>query len=75
MLPRNTEWIDYSPEARQRLDAATTKIEQATAVEIRDYQEIEGLTNAMFSDTTHLNRYQGAVRFTGHLAEQFGDDL
>jgi hypothetical protein len=75
MLPRNTDWIKYSPEARQRLDATIAQIEQATGVEVHDFQEIEGLTNAMFSDTTHLNRYQGAVRFTRFLAEQFGDDL
>ena len=75
MLPRNTDWITYSPEARQRLDVAIAQIEQAAGVEIRDFQEIEGLTNSMFSDTTHLNRYQGAVRFTAFLAQQFGDDL
>ena len=51
------------------------QIELATGVTIRDSQEIEGLRNAMFSDATHLNRYQGAVRFTHHLAEQFGGDL
>ena len=75
MLPRNTDWIEYSPEARQRLNESIAQIEQATGVTIRDYQEIDGLTNAMFSDTTHLNRYQGAVRFTHHLVEDFADEL
>jgi hypothetical protein len=75
MLPRNTDWIQYSPEARKRLNEAIAQIEQATGVTIRDFQEIDGLSNEMFSDTTHLNRYQGAVRFTHHLVDQFGKDL
>ena len=75
MLPRNTDWIEYTPEARKRLQAAISQIEQATGVTIRDYQKIDGLSNAMFGDTTHLNRYQGAVRFTHHLVEQHGGDL
>ena len=75
MLPRNTDWIEYSPEARQRLDATIAQIESATGVTIRDYQQIDGLTNDMFTDTTHLNRYQGAVRFTHHLVEQYAEGL
>lgn len=75
MLPRNTDWIEYSPEARQRLDAAIAEIEQATGVTIRDFQIIDGLNNEMFTDTTHLNRYQGAVRFTHFLAEEYSGDL
>jgi len=75
MLPRNTDWIQYPPEARQRLNQAIAQIEQATGITIRDYQEIDGLSNAMFSDTTHLNRYQGAVRFTHHLVEQYAPGL
>ena len=75
MLPRNTDWIKYSPESRQRLNEAIAQIEQATGVNIRDFQEIDGLTNQMFSDTTHLNRYQGAVRFTHHLVDQYGQGL
>ena len=75
ILPRNTDWIEYTPQGRKRLDAVISQIEQATGVTIRNFQNIDGLSNEMFSDTTHLNRYQGAVRFTHHLVDQFGDDL
>ena len=75
MLPLNTDWIEYTPQGRKRLDAVISEIEQATGVTIRNFQNIDGLSNEMFSDTTHLNRYQGAVRFTHHLVDQFGDDL
>jgi hypothetical protein len=57
------------------LNDAIAQIENAAGVKIRDHQQIEGLSNDMFSDTTHLNRYQGAVAFTHFLAEQYGDGL
>lgn len=75
MLPRNTDWIQYTAEGRERLEEAIAKIEQGTGVTIQDYQVIDGVSNAMFSDTTHLNRYQGAVGFTRYLADQYASDL
>ena len=75
MLPRNTRWIEYTPEARERLDAVLARIEQATGFPVQDFQVIEGLTPEMFSDTTHLTRYGGEVVFTSFLAERYGPRL
>ncbi len=75
LLPRNTDWIEYTPEARQRLEYTISAIEAATGVSVRNYQSIDAVNNKMFADTTHLNRYQGAVGFTGFLVDQYADDL
>ncbi|MEL6301555.1 MAG: hypothetical protein AAFV47_08410 [Pseudomonadota bacterium] len=75
MLPKNTDWIKNPPEALARQAAVVREIETATGLVVRDYQTIEPVTNAMFSDTTHLNRYQGAVAFTAFLAEQYAELL
>jgi hypothetical protein len=75
MLPRNTDWVQYSPEARARLDAVVARIRDETGVTFRDYQEIEEITPDMFSDTTHLARYKGDVPFTRFLAERYAPVL
>ena len=75
MLPRNTEWVRYSPEARARLDEVIRRIRDETGVVLRDYQVIDAVTNDMFSDTTHLARYQGDVPFTLFLAERYAPVL
>ncbi len=75
MLPRNTDWIQYSPEARARLDAVVRRIQEETGVTFRDYQVIEEITPEMFGDTTHLARYQGDVPFTRFLAERYAPVL
>jgi hypothetical protein len=75
MLPRNTDWVKYSPEARARLDAVVQRIKDETGVTFRDYQEIEEITPEMFSDTTHLARYEGDVPFTRFLAERYAPVL
>lgn len=71
LLPRNTEWIQYSPEAAGRLAAVLQRVRDETGVTIRDYQLLEGITPEMFSDTTHLARYSGDVFFTSHLVEEY----
>ncbi|MEL6367355.1 MAG: hypothetical protein AAFR91_10880 [Pseudomonadota bacterium] len=75
MLPKNTDWIKNPPEALARQAAVVREIESSTGVAVRDFQTIEPVTNAMFSDTTHLNRYQGAVAFTAFLADQYTELL
>ena len=75
MLPKNTEWIRNPPEALERQGEAIREIEVATGVTVRDWQQIDAVSNGMFGDTTHLNRYQGAVAFTRFLAETYGPDL
>jgi hypothetical protein len=71
LLPKNTEWIRNPPDALERQEAVLQFISAETGVAVRDWQVIEPVTNDMFSDTTHLNRYQGAVAFTRFLAEQY----
>jgi hypothetical protein len=71
MLPRNTDWINYSPEAQARLDAAIAQIEKATGLSIRNHQNLKEITPQMFRDATHLARYQGDIAYTQFLVEQY----
>ena len=75
MLPKNTDWIKNPPEAVARQAAVVKRIERETGVPVRNFQEIDAVSNNMFGDTTHLNRYIGAVAFTGFLAEEYADRL
>lgn len=71
LTPRNTDWIDYPPEGRRRLDEVMERIRRETGVPVRDFQTVETITPEMFSDTTHLSRYAGDVAFTSHLVEVY----
>jgi hypothetical protein len=51
------------------------RIHQETGAPIRNFQDIPTVSNEMFSDTTHLNRYYGAALFTQHLVEQYTELL
>ncbi len=75
MLPKNTDWIRNPPEALARQAEVVAHIERETGVPVRDFQQIDAVSNDMFSDTTHLNRYHGAVAFTRHLANFYADSL
>lgn len=75
MLPKNTDWIKNPPEALARQAAAVAQISEATGLPVRDYQVVEGVSNDMFSDTTHLDRYRGAVAFTEFLVSEYAEVL
>ncbi|ABE53871.1 hypothetical protein Sden_0581 [Shewanella denitrificans OS217] len=75
MLPRNSRWIQYSPETQARLDAAVAQIEAATGVKVVDHQQLEGIDDKMFRDTTHLDRYTGDIAYTDILIRDFGRAL
>ncbi|MEO1595831.1 MAG: hypothetical protein AAFS02_11380 [Pseudomonadota bacterium] len=75
MLPKNTDWIQNPPEAIERQAAAVARISEATGLPVRDYQVVEDVSNDMFSDTTHLNRYEGAVAFTEFLVSEYAEIL
>lgn len=75
MLPRNTRWINYTPEGQARLNTAIDKIEQATGITIRNHQDLNVINPDMFGDATHLQRYTGAVAYTDYLVEQYSEDL
>lgn len=71
LLPRNTKWIVNPPEAIERLRAAVERIERETGVPVKNFQDLPEIQPEMFSDTTHLNRYRGAVAFTGRMVEEY----
>ena len=71
MLPRNTKYIQYAPDAEQRLADAVAQIEQATGLKIDNHQSLDVIDPAMFSDASHLNRYQGAVAYTDFLVREY----
>lgn len=71
ILPRNTDWINYTPEGQQRLNETVKRIEQATGVTIKNHQDLSVIKPSMFSDTTHLNRYQGASAYTKYLVNHY----
>ncbi|NQZ07932.1 MAG: hypothetical protein HRT35_12285 [Algicola sp.] len=75
MLPRNTDWINYSPEAQARLNSAIAQIEKGTGLSIRNHQNLEQINPQMFRDATHLARYQGDIVYTQFLVEQYIGDL
>ncbi len=70
MLPRNTAWITHSEAGAKRLQAVIKRIEQATGVTIKNHQNLPVIKPSMFSDATHLNRYQGAAAYTRYLADE-----
>ena len=75
LLPRNTDWIEYTPDVRARLDGVLQRIRDETGVTVRDFQVIDAVANDMFSDTTHLARYQGDISFTNFLADLYAEPL
>ena len=75
LLPRNTEWIHYSPEAQGRLNTVLRRIEEETGVTVRNFQELPEITTEMWSDTTHLARYSGDEAFTARLVEEYAPYL
>ena len=75
LLPRNTKWIHYSPDASARLSAVLDRIRQETGVTIRNDQTLPGFPAETFSDATHLARYLGDVPYTKHLVEVYAPVL
>ncbi len=72
MLPRNTDWIENPPEARERLRLVLERIRVETGLTVRDHQDLPEINPEMFSDTTHLARYSGDVAYTDFLAREYG---
>lgn len=73
LLPRNTNWINYTTEGQNRLNRAIKQIEQATGVKIQNHQDLSIIKPTMFRDTTHLNRYQGSSTYTQFLAKEYSE--
>lgn len=75
LLPRNRDWIENSPEGRQRLLDVIQRIESETGISVRNYQDAPEITPDMFADTTHLGRYTGDIPFTRLLVDDLAKDL
>ncbi|MCO7224925.1 hypothetical protein [Pleionea sp. CnH1-48] len=75
LLPKNSAWIENTPAALERQARVIRRIEEATGVTIKDYQNLPEITPEMFSDTTHLARYSGDVAFTHFLVNTYADDI
>ena len=71
LLPKNTDWISHPPEVLERQRQLLARIERETGVIVRDFQQIDAVSNDMFSDTTHLNGLDGLLVFTRFLAEEY----
>jgi len=75
MLPKNSRYIHYTPEAKIRLAQAIKQIEQATAIKIKNHQDIKEVTADMYRDTTHLSRYRGDIAYTDFLLKKYAHQL
>ncbi|MEQ8313665.1 MAG: hypothetical protein RL839_11880 [Gammaproteobacteria bacterium] len=71
LLPRNTDWVDYTPEVQARLDALMQRITDETGVAVRNFQTHPEIGPEMFVDTTHLSFANGIDTFTRVLAESY----
>lgn len=71
LLPRNTQWVEYTPEVQAKLDAMMERISSETGVVVRDMQVSNRITPEMFVDTTHLSVTTGAETYTRFLAETY----
>lgn len=71
LLPRNTEWVVYTPEVQQRLDNLMERITAETGVPVRDMQDLPEITPQMFVDTTHLSFALGIDTYTRVLAQTY----
>ena len=75
MLPKNSRYIHYTPEAKIRLAQAIKQIEQATGISIKNHQDIKEVNADMYRDTTHLSRYRGDIAYTDFLLKQYAKVL
>ncbi len=75
LLPRNSDWVVYPPEAEARLNAVIDRIERETGLKLHNHQLIEEVPNNLYSDTTHLTGYFGAVAYTQYLADRYADRI
>ncbi|MEM6484828.1 MAG: hypothetical protein AAF662_07595 [Pseudomonadota bacterium] len=71
LLPRNSQWVEYTPEVQARLNAMVVRISNETGVAVRDMQVSNRITPEMFVDTTHLGVTTGAETYTRLLAETY----
>lgn len=75
LMPVNEDWIKRPAEGQRRLREALERVALETGVSIRNFEQAPEITPQMFSDTTHLARYSGDVRFTELLVDTYEPTL
>ncbi len=75
LLPRNTGWIENTPEVAARLQPVIERIECETGVPVRNHQVTGEIPPKMFGYTTHLGRYVGDIPYTEFLVRQYAQSL
>ncbi|MCZ6458136.1 MAG: hypothetical protein O6766_02130 [Gammaproteobacteria bacterium] len=73
IMPRNSDWVTYTPEVQDRLDGVLRRIAQETGVYVRDFQNDPRITAEHYIDTTHLSFHDGIDAFSRILAEEYAD--
>lgn len=74
LLPRNTEYVIYTPEVRARLEAVKRRIAEETGVVIRDQQLHRLIDGSHFADSTHMNT-GGTELYSRALAADYAEAL
>lgn len=74
LLPRNAEYVVYTPDVQARLDALKRRIADETGAAVRDHQRLEGIETRHFADSTHLNSV-GIDTYTRALAADYAGVL
>ena len=71
LLPRNTDWVTYSPQAQERFDGVIERIKKQGNVTVLDTQEIPVISPKDFVDTTHLSYGRGITAYSRYLARHY----
>lgn len=75
LLPRNTDWVVYSPEVQAKLTSLMDRISAATGVPVNDLQDDPRINPQDFVDTTHLSYSSGIDKFTDLLVEEYAEKI
>jgi len=67
--PLDQEWLERSPEAAARAEAAIARVKQETGLTVLDFTASPEFEDADFVDPMHLNNITGAPKLSKLLAE------
>ena len=71
LMPRNSDWVHYTPEVQSWLSAVLRHISEQTGVHVRDFQTDPRITPEHYIDTTHLSFSRGIDTFSRVLADEY----
>ncbi len=69
LMPKNTDWVQTSPEGMQRQRDVLERIRRETGVRIADFQEVPPFKGSKFFDVSHLTVHEGMPEFSRILAD------